>query len=98
MDKILIQIFLEGAMKSYHGIEVTENFYEFFAPYFLYIISLINDSGDQNNYHLRYCLSSYLSVIILGLCQVATSMRQFVLLRNDVAFSLCPCFYFAVVM
>jgi hypothetical protein len=78
MDKTLRQIFLEGSMKSYNGIEVTENFYEFFAPYFLDIISHINDPREQDNYNLRYSLSSYWSVIILGLCQGATSMRQIV--------------------
>ncbi len=71
MDQIFIQIFLEGSMKIYNGIEVTENFYEFFAPYFLDIISHINDPREQDNYNLRYSLSSYLSVVILGLCQGA---------------------------
>src|SRR5437660_5135197 len=54
MDQIFIQIFLEGSMKSYNGIEVTENFYEFFAPYFLDIISHINDPREQENDNLQY--------------------------------------------
>jgi len=95
MDQIFIQIFLEGSMKIYHGIEVTENFYEFFAPYFLDIISHINDPREQDNYNLRYSLSSYLSVIILGLCQGATSMRQIVLFSKDEAFRERASFLFA---
>jgi hypothetical protein len=95
MDQIFIQIFLEGSMKSYHGIEVTENFYEFFAPYFLDIISHINDPREQDNYNLRYSLSSYLSVMILGLCQGATSMRQIVLFSKDEAFRERASFLFA---
>jgi len=73
-------------MKSYNGIELTEDFYTFFAPYFVDMISHINDPREQDNYNLQYSLSSYLSVIILGLCQGATSMRQIVLLGKDEAF------------
>ena len=73
-------------MKNYNGIEITEDFYAFFAPYFLDIISQINDPREQDNYNLQYSLSSYLSVILLGLCQGATSMRQIVLLSQDEAF------------
>ncbi len=81
-----MQIFLENTMKSYNGVTVTEDFYTFFAPYFLDMISHIQDPREQDNYNLQYSLSSYLSVIILGLCQGATSMRQLVLLGNDEAF------------
>jgi hypothetical protein len=73
-------------MKSYNGIEVTEDFYTFFAPYFLDIISHINDPREQDNDNLQYSLSSYLSVMLLGICQGATSMRQMVLLGKDEAF------------
>jgi hypothetical protein len=73
-------------MKSYNGIGITEDFYTFFAPYFLDIVSHINDPREQDNYNLQYSLSSYLSVMLLGLCQSATSMRQIVLLSKDEAF------------
>ena len=73
-------------MKSYNGIEVTEDFYTFFAPYFLDILSHINDPREQDNDNLQYSLSSYLSVMLLGICQGATSMRQMVLLGKDEAF------------
>src|SRR5712691_6148442 len=73
-------------MKKYNGIEVTEDFYAFFAPYFLDIVSHINDPREQDNYNIQYSLSSYLSVILLGLCQGVTSMRQIVLLSKDEAF------------
>jgi len=95
MDQIFIQIFLEGSMKIYNGIEVTENFYEFFAPYFLDIISQINDPREQDNYHRRYSLSSYVSVMILGRCQGATSMRQIVFFSQDEAFRERASFLFA---
>src|SRR5438128_7753719 len=95
MEEIFIQIFSEGSMKISNCIEVTENFYEFFAPYFLDIISHINDPREQDNYNLRYSLSSYLSVLILGLCQGATSMRQIVLFSKDEAFRERASFLFA---
>src|SRR6266481_4772757 len=73
-------------MKSYNGIDVTEDFYTFFAPYFLDILSHINDPCEQDNDNLQYSLSSYLSVMLLGICQGATPMRQMVLLGKDEAF------------
>src|SRR5918992_181321 len=73
-------------MPTYNGIEVTEAFYEFFAPYFVNLISHIQDPREQDNINLHYSLSSYLSVIILGLCQGATTMRQIALLSQDQAF------------
>ena len=73
-------------MPSYNGIEVTEEFYGFFAPYFANLISPIEDPREQDNVNLNYPLSSYLSVIILGLCQGATTMRQIALLSQDQAF------------
>jgi hypothetical protein len=95
MDEILTQIFLENFMKNYNGIAVTEDFYAFFAPYFLDIIAHISDPREQDNYNLRYSLSSYLSIIILGLCQGATSMRQIVLLSKDEAFQERTAFLFS---
>ena len=73
-------------MSTYNGIEITEEFYEFFAPYFVHLISHIYDPREQDNVNLNYTLSSYLSVIILGICQGATSMRQIALLSQDKAF------------
>ena len=73
-------------MPTYNGIEITEEFYEFFAPYFVNLISDIHDPREQDNINLHYPLSSYLSVIILGLCQGATTMRQIALLSQDQAF------------
>ena len=34
-------------MPTYNGIEVTEAFYEFFAPYFVDLISHIQDPREQ---------------------------------------------------
>ncbi len=73
-------------MPTYNGIEVTEAFYEFFAPYFVNLISHIQDPREQDNINLHHLLSLYLSVIILGLCQGATTMRQIALLSQDQAF------------
>src|ERR687895_969706 len=73
-------------MPTYNGIEVTEDFYEFFAPHFVNLISDIPDPREQDNVNLNYSLSSYLSVIILGICQGATTMRQIALLSQDKAF------------
>jgi len=73
-------------MPTYNGIEITEEFFEFFAPYFVNLISHIEDPREQDNINLPYPLSSYLSVIILGLCQGATTMRQIALLSQDQAF------------
>jgi len=53
VNKIFVQIFLEGTMKSYNGIEVTEDFYTFFAPYFFDIISHIHDPREQDNDNLQ---------------------------------------------
>jgi len=53
-------------MKSYNGMGITEDFYTFFAPYFLDIVSHINDPREQDNYNLQYSLSSYLSVMLFG--------------------------------
>ena len=52
-------------MPTYNGIEITEEFYEFFAPYFVNLISHIYDPREQDNVNLNYTLSSYLSVIAL---------------------------------
>ena len=73
-------------MPTYNGIEVTEDFYEFFAPHFLHLISPIRDPREQDNVKLTYSVSAYLSVIILGICQGATTMRQIALLSQDQAF------------
>jgi hypothetical protein len=73
-------------MATYNGIELTEEFYDFFAPYFFDIVSHVHDPREQDNANLRYSLTSYLSVIILGLCQGKTSMRQIALLSKDEAF------------
>jgi hypothetical protein len=73
-------------MGTYNGIELTEEFYDFFAPYFFDIVSNVHDPREQDNVNLRYSLRSYLSVIILGLCQGKTSMRQIALLSKDEAF------------
>jgi hypothetical protein len=73
-------------MATYNGIELTEEFYEFFAPYFFDIVPHIHDPREQDNINLRYSLTSYLSVIILGLCQGKTTMRQIALLGKDEAF------------
>ncbi len=73
-------------MPTYNEIEVTEEFYEFFAPYFVNLISQIEDPREQDNINLHYPLSTYLSVIILGLCQGATTMRQIALLSQDRGF------------
>jgi hypothetical protein len=75
----------EFLMPTYNGIEITEAFYEFFAPYFVNLISHIHDPREPDNINLHYPLSSYLSVIILGLCQGATTMRQIALLSQDQA-------------
>jgi len=48
-----MQIFLENTMKSYNGVTVTEDFYTFFAPYFLDMISHIQDPREQDNYNLQ---------------------------------------------
>jgi hypothetical protein len=72
-------------MPTYNGIEITEEFYEFFAPYFVNLISHIQDPREQDHINLHYSLSSYLSVIILGLCQGATTMRQIALLSQGQA-------------
>lgn len=69
-------------MPTYNGIEVTEDFYEFFAPHFLHLISPIRDPREQDNVKLTYSVSAYLSVIILGICQGATTMRQIALLTS----------------
>jgi len=53
VNKLFVQIFLGGAMKSYNGIEVTEDFYTFFAPYFLDIISHMNDPREQDHDNLQ---------------------------------------------
>lgn len=73
-------------MGTYNGIEFTEDFYQFFAPYFFEMVSHIRDPREQDNVNLRYSLISYLSIIILGLCQGKTSMRQIALLSKDEAF------------
>jgi hypothetical protein len=73
-------------MPPYNGIELTEDFYTFFAPHFLNLISPIRDPREQDNVKLTYAVSSYLSVIILGICQGATTMRQIALLSQDKAF------------
>ncbi len=73
-------------MPPYNGIEVTEDFYAFFAPHFLNLISPIRDPREQDNVKLTYSVSAYLSVIILGICQGATTMRQIALLSQDEAF------------
>jgi len=73
-------------MSTYNGIEVTEDFYAFFAPHFLHLISLIPDPREQDNVKLTYSVPAYLSVIILGICQGATTMRQIALLSQDKAF------------
>ena len=56
-------------MPTYNGIEVTEDFYAFFAPHLINLISPIWDPREQDNVNLHYSLSSYLSVIILGIPQ-----------------------------
>jgi len=73
-------------MPTYNGIEITEDFYAFFAPHFVNLISDIHDPREQDNVNLHYSLSSYLSIIILGLCQGAKTMRQIALLSQDQAF------------
>ena len=73
-------------MSTYNGIEVTEEFYQFFAPHFVRLISDIQDPREPDNVNLNYSISSYLSVIILGLCQGATTLRQIALLSQDQAF------------
>lgn len=73
-------------MGTYNGIALTEEFYDFFAPYFFDIMSHVHDPREQDNCNLLYSLRSYLSVIILGLCQGKTSMRQIALLSKDEAF------------
>jgi len=73
-------------MPTYNGIEITEDFYEYFAPHFVNLISPIRDPREQDNVNLTYPVSSYLSVIILGICQGATTMRQIALLSQDQAF------------
>jgi hypothetical protein len=70
-------------MKDYNGIEITEEFYEFFAPYFVNLISHISDPREADNINLNYTLSSYLSTMILGICQGATTMRQIILFSQD---------------
>lgn len=72
-------------MKNYNGIEITEGFYEFFAPYFINLISHIQDPREADNANLTYTLSSYLSTMILGICQGATTMRQITLFSQDEA-------------
>jgi len=76
----------DSVMPTYNGIEVTEDFYAFFAPPFLHLISLIPDPREQDNVKLTYSVPAYLSVIILGICQGATTMRQIALLSQDKAF------------
>jgi len=73
-------------MGTYNGIELTEEFHDFFAPYFFDIMSHVHDPREQDNCNLLYSLRSYLAVIILGLCQGKTSMRQIALLSKDEAF------------
>jgi len=73
-------------MNEYSGIQLTEQFYEFFAPNFIGLISHIRDPREADNCNLRYSVSSYLSVIILGICQGADSLRQIVLLSQDTDF------------
>jgi hypothetical protein len=73
-------------MPTYNGIEVTEDFYMFFAPHFIHLISPIRDPREQDNVKLTYSVPAYLSVIILGICQGATTMRQIALLSQDKAF------------
>lgn len=85
-SKIVSRIFEDLLMPTYNGIEVTEDFYAFFAPHFLNLISPIQDPREQDNVNLNYSLSSYLSVMILGICQGATTMRQIALLSQDKAF------------
>jgi len=73
-------------MKDYNGIEITEAFYDFFSPYFVNLISHINDPREADNVNLNYTLPSYLSAMILGICQGATTMRQIALFSRDQAF------------
>jgi hypothetical protein len=73
-------------MPTYNGIEITEDFYEYLAPHLVNLISPIRDPREQDNVNLTYPVSSYLSVIILGICQGATTMRQIALLSQDQAF------------
>jgi hypothetical protein len=73
-------------MPTYNGIEITEDFYTFFAPHFINLISPIQDPREQDNVKLNYTVPSYLAVIILGICQGATTMRQIALLSQDQAF------------
>jgi hypothetical protein len=75
----------EFLMPTYNGIEVTEEFYAFFAPYFVNLISHISDPREQDNVNLQYTLPSYLSAIILGISQGATTMRQIALFSQDEA-------------
>jgi hypothetical protein len=37
---------------TYNGIEVTEDFYAFFAPHFINLISPIRDPREQDNVNL----------------------------------------------
>jgi len=94
-DEVSTQIFVENGMKNYNGMAVTEDFYTFFAPYFLDLIAHISDPREQDNDNLRYSLSSYVSVFILGRCQGATSMRQMVLFSKDEALQERAAFLFA---
>ena len=66
-------------MKDYNGTQITEAFYGFFAPYFVNLISHISDPREADNINLNYTLSSYLSTMILAICQGATTMRQITL-------------------
>lgn len=70
-------------MKDYHGTQITEAFYGFFAPYFVNLISHISDPREADNINLNYTLSSYLSTMILAICQGATTMRQITLFSQD---------------
>jgi hypothetical protein len=73
-------------MPTYNGIEITEDYYAFFAPHFINLIAPIRDPREQDNVNHTYPVSSYLSVIILGICQGATTMRQIASLSLEQAF------------
>ena len=45
-------------MPTYNGIEVTEDFYAFFAPHLINLISPIQAPREQDNVKLTYSVSA----------------------------------------
>jgi hypothetical protein len=52
-SKIVSHFFEDLLMPTYNGIEITEDFYTFFAPHFINLISPIQEPREQDNVKLN---------------------------------------------